>query len=64
MPAENLTSVTQDYAEWRRIAESLRESEERHRLIAELTSDYAYTCSVGLDGFTMESATAGFSRIT
>jgi PAS domain S-box-containing protein len=51
--------------ERRRVEESLRESEERHRLIAELTSDYAYTCIVHADGrIVMESATAGFSRVT
>jgi len=51
--------------ERRRVQESLRESEERHRLIAELTSDYAYTSRVLADGrIEMESATAGFSRVT
>jgi len=49
----------------RTMAESLWESEERHRLIAELTSDYAYTCRVHPDRrIEMESATAGFSRVT
>jgi PAS domain S-box-containing protein len=48
-----------------RAEESLRESEEFHRLIAELTSDYAYTNRIHPDGrFEMESATAGFSRVT
>jgi PAS domain S-box-containing protein len=49
----------------RAVEESLRESEEFHRLIAELTSDYAYTNRIHADGrFEMESATAGFSRVT
>ena len=49
----------------RPVEESLRESEELHRLIAELTSDYAYTNRIHADGrFEMESATAGFSRVT
>jgi PAS domain S-box-containing protein len=43
----------------------LRESEERHRLIADLTSDYAYTCTVDEAGEAhMESATDGFARVT
>jgi PAS domain S-box-containing protein len=57
--------VPQNLAEWRRVLESLWESEERHRLIAELTSDYAYTCRIHADGqIEMESATEGFSRVT
>jgi PAS domain S-box-containing protein len=43
----------------------LRESEERHRLIADLTSDYAYTCTVDEAGEAhMESVTDGFYRVT
>ena len=57
MPVETLQRL--------RAEESLRESEELHRLIAELTSDYAYTNRIHPDGrFEMESATAGFSRVT
>jgi PAS domain S-box-containing protein len=45
--------------------ERLRESEERHRLIADLTSDYAYTCTVDEAGEAhMESVTDGFFRVT
>jgi PAS domain S-box-containing protein len=45
--------------------EALRESEERHRLISELTSDYAYMTSISAEGkFRIESATPGFSRVT
>jgi PAS domain S-box-containing protein len=45
--------------------ERLRESEERHRLIADLTSDYAYTCTVDEAGKAhMESVTDGFYRVT
>jgi PAS domain S-box-containing protein len=48
-----------------RSEEALRESEERHRLISELTTDYAYTCSVDADGtFTITSVTEGFSHVT
>src|SRR5438132_9911207 len=43
----------------------LRESDERHRLVAELTSDYSYTCQVDQDGtIRIESATEGFKRVT
>lgn len=45
--------------------EALKESEERHRLLSELTSDYTYTCSVEPDGTArLESATPGFTRVT
>jgi PAS domain S-box-containing protein len=44
--------------------ERLRASEEQHRLICELTSDYAYTCRVDADGtVTMDSVTEGFERV-
>jgi PAS domain S-box-containing protein len=57
--------VAHDVTRWRQAEESLRESEERHRLIAELTSDYAYTCTVHADGqIVMDSATEGFTRFT
>jgi PAS domain S-box-containing protein len=47
------------------LEESLRRSEERHRLIAELSSDYAYTCQVDVDGtIHMDSVTEGFERVT
>jgi PAS domain S-box-containing protein len=43
----------------------LRESDERHRLVAELTADYSYTCQVDPDGtIRIESATEGFKRVT
>jgi PAS domain S-box-containing protein len=57
--------LASDVSERRRAEASLGESEERHRLIAELTSDYAYTARVHADGrITIESATGGFTRVT
>jgi PAS domain S-box-containing protein len=45
--------------------EALRESEDRHRVISELTSDYNYALSVGPDGASrLEVLTEGFTRIT
>ena len=54
-----------DVTERRRAEEALRASEDHHRLLAELTSDYAYTCHVTPDGtIEMDSATEGFTRVT
>jgi PAS domain S-box-containing protein len=45
--------------------EKLRESEELHRVICELTSDYAYTCTINSAGLIrMASVTSGFTRVT
>ena len=57
--------VFRDVSEQRRAEQSLRESEERHRLIAELTADYAATCRVAGDGgLVIESVTDGFAKVT
>jgi PAS domain S-box-containing protein len=51
--------------ERKKVEDSLRKSEEFHRLISELTLDYAYDCVVAADGtVTIESITDGFSRVT
>ncbi len=45
--------------------EALRESEERHRIISELTSDYNYAVRIDPDGSSLlELVTEGFTRIT
>jgi len=51
--------------ERKQVEDSLRKSEEFHRLISELASDYAYDCRVDPDGsFHMEGVTDGFARVT
>jgi PAS domain S-box-containing protein len=51
--------------ERKQVEDSLRKSEEFHRLISELASDYAYDCRVDLDGKVhMEAITDGFMRVT
>jgi len=59
------TGTASDITERKRAEEALQRSEDTHRLISELTSDYAYTCCVNADGnIEIESVTAGFSRVT
>jgi PAS domain S-box-containing protein len=54
-----------DITERKRAEEALRESSELHRIIAELTSDYAYVCRVDPNGeVILERVTDGFTRIT
>src|SRR5262249_50068497 len=54
-----------DITERKRAEEALRESSDLHRIIAELTSDYAYVCRVDPDGeIILERVTDGFTRIT
>ncbi len=57
--------VLRDQTERRARIEALRESEECHRAISELTSDYNYALRIDADGSTtLEVITEGFTRIT
>jgi PAS domain S-box-containing protein len=57
--------VLRDQTERRLREEALRESEERHRTISELTSDYGYALRIDADGSTvLEVATEGLTRVT
>ena len=60
-----LLTFIHDLTERTRAEQALRASEERHRVIAELTSDYAYTCRLEADGsFTLVHVTDGFTRVS
>jgi PAS domain S-box-containing protein len=63
--SDGLAVYFSDVTGRKRAEEALRLSEERHRLITDLTSDYVYTCEVREDGIiVLESATEGFERVT
>ncbi len=60
-----LRGIMLDITTRKQAEERLRESEERHRLISELTSDYTYTCRVDPDGTVrLATVTEGFTRVT
>jgi PAS domain S-box-containing protein len=62
---DGLVAYSRDATERKRGEDALRESEERHRLIAELTSDYVYVVRFGPNGKSrLESVTEGFTRVT
>src|SRR5262245_37070606 len=55
----------QDIKELKRTEEALRKSEERYRMVSELTSDYAYVIRIEPDGYPVcEWMTEAFERIT
>jgi PAS domain S-box-containing protein len=57
--------IMRDRTEWKRQEEALKESEERHRAIADLTSDFASVCRVDEDGsIAVEFVTEGFQKVT
>jgi PAS domain S-box-containing protein len=57
--------LEQEIAERQRLEAALRESEGRHRVISELTSDFTFTACVGPDGAVeLVSATEGLAAIT
>jgi PAS domain S-box-containing protein len=58
-------TTSQDISERKRAEEILQESEERYRMVSELTSDYAYKDRVEADGSIMpEWFTESFTKIT
>jgi PAS domain S-box-containing protein len=49
----------------KRAVDALRRSEQFHRLISEIASDYAYSCRVDADGSVhMDGISEGFTRVT
>ncbi len=57
--------VSRDNTLYKRIEEQLRRSEQRYRLVSDLTSNYTYAFAVGPeDEFLLEWVTDAFSRIT
>lgn len=64
-PVQALGTLIIDLTSFKHAEQALRNNEEKQRLIAELTSDYAYTCSVDADGrIELEGVSDGFSRVT
>lgn len=60
-----LAGLLLDITEHKRLEEKLRQSEERYRIVSEITSDYAYASRVEPDGkFVLEWITAAFSAIS
>jgi len=60
-----ILNVTHDITERKRAEQAVRESEERYRIIFELTNDYAYEDRVESDGrIVPEWITSGVTRIT
>jgi len=60
-----LGGLALDITEQKLLEERLRQSEERYRIVSEITSDYAYAFRVEPDGkFVLEWITAAFSAIS
>jgi len=60
-----LAGLSLDITERRQLEEQLRQSEERYRIVSEITSDYAYAFRVDPDGsLVLEWITAAFTSIS
>lgn len=60
-----LAGLSLDITERRHLEEQLRQSEERYRIVSEITSDYAYAFRVALDGrLEIEWITAAITAIS
>jgi PAS domain S-box-containing protein len=62
---EGLTVYSRDINPRRQAEQALRDSEQRHRAITALTSDYTYACRIEPDGrAVLETASEGFTTVT
>lgn len=60
-----IAGIAEDITEWKRTEKELRTESEHHRLISDLTADYAYTSRIGPDGeAVIDSISEGFTRVT
>jgi len=60
-----IAGVAADITDWKLLVQELEKVAEHHRLISDLTSDYAYTSQIGADGnVVVDSFSEGFTRVT
>ncbi len=60
-----VAGIAEDITDWKRLIGELRTLAEHNRLIADLTSDYAYTSHIEANGNVMlDTLSEGFTRVT
>lgn len=62
---EEIVLIVRDITEWKKAERQIAKSEERYRIVSELTSDFAYAARIDSDGrFITDWITGAFSRIS